>query len=74
MQTMKNRRSFICIIGLVCVTQFSLASQVSESQQQYIKKYEKQANVLAPAEMLLNTDAEPDLTEGFVSLYNGKDE
>jgi hypothetical protein len=47
------------------------ANTVSESQQQYVKKYAKQENVPVPEEMLLNTDAEPDLKKGFVNLYNG---
>lgn len=46
--------------------------QISESQQQYIKKYEKQENIPAPENMLLNTDPEPKLSKGFNSLYNGK--
>lgn len=50
-----------------------LANQISEDQKPFIKKYEKQKNIVPPVEALLNTDAEPDLNEGFVSLYNGKD-
>ena len=50
-----------------------MANTVSESQGDWFKKYQKQANAPKPAEMLLNTDAEPDLTTGFESLYNGKD-
>ena len=49
----------------------SQANTISESQQQYIKKYDKQKNIPAPEDMLLNTDAEPDLTDGFIKLYNG---
>jgi hypothetical protein len=59
-----------------CLASLSVtcANQVSESQQQYIKKYEKQANTPKPEEMLINTDVEPNLNEpGFVDLYNGKD-
>jgi hypothetical protein len=50
----------------------SAVNQVSESQLRYVKQYENQANIPVPAEMLLNTDAEPQLTEGFTDLYNGK--
>ncbi|MEM1108406.1 MAG: DUF1080 domain-containing protein [Planctomycetota bacterium] len=48
-------------------------NRVAESQQKYIAQYEKQPRLPDPADMLLNTDPEPDLTEGFVDLYNGKD-
>jgi hypothetical protein len=57
---------------MLAMASASWANTVSESQQQYIKKYEKQENVPNPAEMLLNTDPEPDLTSGYISLYNGK--
>ncbi|MDD3587740.1 MAG: DUF1080 domain-containing protein [Thermoguttaceae bacterium] len=46
---------------------------VSSDQKDYIKKYAKQKNVPKPEEMLINTDSEPDLTQGFTELYNGKD-
>ncbi|VGO11514.1 hypothetical protein PDESU_00058 [Pontiella desulfatans] len=73
MKTTSIKRTLPCIIGLASLTQFALGNQVSESQVQYIKKYEKQANVPVPAEMLLNTDPEPQLESGFTALYNGKD-
>jgi len=73
MKTIAIKRSFICIIGLSTLTLSALGNQISDSQQQYIKKYEKQENVPTPESMLLNTDPEPDLSEGFISLYNGKD-
>ncbi|MDF7807343.1 DUF1080 domain-containing protein [Pontiellaceae bacterium B12219] len=72
MITTTIRRSFICIIGLTSLTQSSFANQIAESQQQYVKKYAKQANIPAPEEMLINTDTEPDLTQGFINLYNGR--
>jgi len=52
-----------------CTTQ--QVNAISENQLQYIKKYEKQANVPAPTDMLLNTDTEPKLSKGFIYLYNG---
>lgn len=58
----------------VCLATLSVACahQVSESQQHLVEKYAKQANTPAPAEMLLNTDPEPNLEQaGFVDLYNG---
>ncbi|MGJ8651692.1 MAG: 3-keto-disaccharide hydrolase [Opitutaceae bacterium] len=51
----------------------SFGNQVSESQQQYIAQYQKQPKKVAPESALINTNKEPSLNEGFVSLYNGKD-
>ncbi|MEM1221861.1 MAG: DUF1080 domain-containing protein [Verrucomicrobiota bacterium] len=51
----------------------ALGNQISESQQQYIKKYKSQTKKVTPEDALINTEAEPDLDEGFVNLYNGKD-
>ena len=46
---------------------------IDPSQAKWHKQYEKQKNAPDPAEMLLNTDPEPDLKKGFVDLFNGKD-
>lgn len=48
------------------------SNRISESQKKWIPAYEKQENIPVPENMLLNTDAEPNLKHGFVSLYNGK--
>ncbi|WP_372807153.1 DUF1080 domain-containing protein [Pontiella sp.] len=72
MKTTINKRTLACLIGLAGLTQFAVGNTISESQQRYIKQYEKQPNVPKPEEMLLNTDPEPDLASGFTSLYNGK--
>lgn len=63
----------IILIAALSALTLSLvqANTVSESQQQYVKKYAKQQNVPAPADMLINTDAEPNLSDGFIDLYNG---
>jgi hypothetical protein len=53
-----------------CLT--SSANEIAESQQKWVPVYEKQENVPAPEDMLVNTDPEPDLGSGFVNLYNGK--
>lgn len=50
-----------------------LADEIAEKQEKWIAHYEKQKNIPKPSAMLVNEDAEPELTEGFVSLYNGKD-
>lgn len=47
--------------------------EVDPAQSRWFEKYRKQENIPQPEQMLLNTDPEPDLTEGFVPLYNGRD-
>ena len=51
----------------------AIAGTVDSSQSAWHTKYKTQDNAPDPAEMLLNTDDEPELREGFVSLFNGKD-
>jgi hypothetical protein len=46
---------------------------VDPQQSAWYEKYKRQENIPKPAEMLLNSDAEPDLTEGFAPLFNGVD-
>lgn len=48
-------------------------NQISEDQQHFIKKYAQQKQKVEPADALVNTYLEPELTSGFVDLYNGKD-
>ncbi|MEM0926519.1 MAG: DUF1080 domain-containing protein [Planctomycetota bacterium] len=50
-----------------------LPERVSPSQASWYARYKKQDNAPAPESMTLNTDPEPDLTQGFVNLFNGKD-
>lgn len=47
------------------------AGELDPSQQNWVEHYRKQPNVPKPETMLLNQDAEPDLTKGFVPLFNG---
>lgn len=49
------------------------AGTLDPAQEKFVQKYEKQPNPPKPGEMLVNTDAEPDLAKGFVDLFNGKD-
>lgn len=52
------------------------AGTISAGQQEYVVKYrdrQKQKNLPAPEAMLLNTEAEPGLANGFRPLFNGKD-
>ena len=58
---------------LVLTTQAIAANKVADSQSEWYAKYKKQENAPKPEEMLLNTDDEPDLKEGFVQIFNGKD-
>ena len=48
-------------------------NEIAESQEKWIPQYEKQENIPAPADMLVNEDPEPKLEKGFTDLYNGKD-
>ena len=47
--------------------------RVDQQQASWHKKYQKQANAPLPAEMLLNTDPEPSLSDGFVPLFHDSD-
>lgn len=49
------------------------AGKVDESQLDWYRKYKQQQNAPQPEDMLLNTDPEPDVTKGFVPLFNGRD-
>lgn len=51
----------------------SLPNRVDPQQKDWYAKYKKQDNIPKPAEMLLNTDAEPNLEEGFEPMFNGTD-
>ena len=61
------------LLGILCSSSICVANQVSETQQAFIKRYENQKHIIAPEKARLNSEHEPDLSEGFVSLYNGKD-
>ena len=51
----------------------SLPPEVAPSQAYWYHRYKTQKNIPDPAKMLLNTDAEPKLIEGFTDLFNGTD-
>lgn len=61
------------LVGCSLVASTGLGQTLDSSQSEWHAKYKKQKNVPKPEEMLLNTDAEPDLTDGFQSLFNGQD-
>lgn len=58
---------------LFCGTGLLRAGEVDPQQLKWHERYKSQENAPQPEAMLLNTDAEPDLSDGFVSLFNGKD-
>jgi len=49
------------------------AGELDPQQRKWHAQYKKQVNAPAPQDMLLNTDAEPDVKNGFTPLFNGKD-
>ena len=57
---------------ILCACSPSSDIRIADSQQKWIEVYEKQENIPNPDNMLVNMDPEPDLSSGFVSLYNGK--
>jgi len=60
-------------LGVLLAAGFAFAGTISESQQKYVEQYERQKQIVAPEDALINTDPEPDLSDGFVDLYNGRD-
>lgn len=67
------KKTFL-LLALTAITVVAVqANTISESQQQYVKKYQKQKTVPKPEAMLLNTDKEPALCCGFTPLFNGTD-
>jgi hypothetical protein len=52
---------------------FTTGQELDPQQQDWIDHYQKQKNAPEPSEMLLNTDDEPELNDGFTELFNGKD-
>ncbi|WP_372721491.1 DUF1080 domain-containing protein [Novipirellula sp.] len=64
---------FSLVCGMVIGGAVAAAGEVDPQQKDWYEKYKNQQNIPPADEMLLNTDAEPDLSEGFTSLFNGKD-
>ncbi|MCO8122308.1 DUF1080 domain-containing protein [Stieleria sp. TO1_6] len=70
----------ICVTGALTLAALALttgatafAGEIDPAQLKWFEKYHKQENAPDPAAMLLNTDAEPDLNEGFRPLISGSD-
>ena len=51
----------------------SFGGELDPAQKEWYSKYRKQENAPKPGKMLLNTEKEPALDAGFVSLLNDKD-
>ena len=66
-------KNIIILAALAVTASMTFGNQISEDQQRFIKKYAQQKQKVKPADALVNTCKEPDLTAGFVDLYNGKD-
>ena len=63
----------LMMVGFVLSQGVAVGQELDPGQNAWLPKYAKQKNAPKPDEMLLNTDDEPDLSEGFESLFNGKD-
>ena len=63
----------VLMVGFVLSHGFVIGQEFDPGQNAWLPKYSKQKNAPKPDEMLLNTDDEPDLTQGFVPLFNGED-
>lgn len=61
------------ILSILLINLGIYANEIAKSQTKWIEVYQKQKLLPAPEDMLINTDPEPKLKKGFVSLYNGKD-
>lgn len=60
-------------IAVGMLAPIALAGEVDPAQSKWYETYKDQENVPDPGQMLLNTDPEPDLSEGFTPLFNGSD-
>ena len=61
------------LLGALVFVLPTLAGEVDPQQSEWHKKYKKQQNAPDTAAMLLNTESEPDLSDGFEPLFNGRD-
>lgn len=64
----------IITLGITLLASAALVSgnQIDDSQQNWVEVYAKQKKMVSPSDALINTDSEPSLSDGFISLYNGK--
>lgn len=64
-------KSVTTLIAMICLIGVANAQKLDPTQAQYVKKYAKQPNPPKPENMLLNSDKEPTLEEGFSALLDG---
>lgn len=69
----KNMLNVLLFVGFGLFAGVATGQELDPSQDGWVEHYSKQKNAPKPGEMLLNTDDEPDLTSGFVALFNGED-
>ena len=62
----------LTLFVLACISGLVFAGELDPKQHEWHARYRKQENAPKPEDMLLNTDPEPALTDGFTSLFNGK--
>ncbi len=70
---MKKTNKLTFILSFLTTTSIALSGTISENQQKWYKSYKKQKNAPDPKTMVINTDKEPSLSDGFTDLYNKKD-
>ena len=63
----------LVVVALLLAAGRLPSGELDPTQDKWFKQYEKQPNVPKPADMLLNTDAEPKVGEKAEALFNGKD-
>ena len=56
----------------LCVN-LAAAQELDPQQESWVELYSKQNNAPDPSKMLLNSDEEPELQDGFTDLFNGED-
>jgi len=71
-----SRSARLIVLSILCsaflAPTAAVAGELDPLQKEWYEKYKKQKNVPKPGDMLLNTDEEPDLSEGFTPLFDGK--
>ena len=72
---MKIHLNSFLVAATIAITSIpaSTAGEIDSSQANWYKHYKSQANIPKAADQLINKDPEPELKEGFVPLFNGKD-
>lgn len=65
--------NFLVLVLVLGGSDPAMAGELDPQQREWHKRYHKQPNAPKPEDMLLNTDKEPQLSDGFTSLFNGVD-